>query len=82
MLNYYYWYFQSAIPERICDNIIKHGNCLREEEASIGGLKDVSSLTEKQIKDLKKKRKSNIAWLNDQWIYREIHPYIRTANGS
>ena len=24
-LKYYYWYFQSAIPERICDDIVRYG---------------------------------------------------------
>ena len=32
------------------------------------------------MKDLKKKRDSNIVWMNDTWIYREIHPYVHQAN--
>jgi PKHD-type hydroxylase len=79
-LTNYYWYFQSVIPNRICDDIIKYGNSIRDQQASIGGLKDVSGLTEKQVNDFKKKRKSNVAWLNDEWIYKEIHPYVRSAN--
>ena len=31
---------------------------------------------------LKGKRDSNVVWLNDLWIYREIHPYVRTANAN
>ena len=33
-----------------------------------------------KIKDLKKKRDSNIVWFNDRWVYREIQPYVHQAN--
>ena len=38
------------------------------------------SLEPTEIEDLKKKRDSNIAWLEDKWIYNEIHPFIHEAN--
>ena len=84
-LEYYYWYFQSAIPPKICDDIIKYGLDQKEQLALTGGLtekKEEEKLTEKELKDLSKKRKSNIVWMNDRWIYREIQPYIRIANQS
>ena len=31
-------------------------------------------LTKDEIKDLQKKRDSNIVWMNDRWIYKEIQP--------
>jgi PKHD-type hydroxylase len=37
-------------------------------------------LDDKDIIDLKKKRDSNIVWLNDRWIYKEIQPFIHQAN--
>jgi PKHD-type hydroxylase len=37
-------------------------------------------LKEEEVIDLKKKRNSNIVWLNDKWIYKEIHPYVHEAN--
>ena len=37
-------------------------------------------LTKDEIKDLQKKRDSNIVWMNDRWIYKEIQPYVRMAN--
>jgi PKHD-type hydroxylase len=77
-LQNYYWYFQSVIPERICDDIVKYGNKHSDKLGVVGGLGD--SLNKKQIKNLKKKRNSNIVWMNDTWIYKEIHPYINTAN--
>ena len=81
-LEYYYWYFQSAIPPKICDDIIKYGLDQQEQTALTGDLKPDKELTEKELKDLSKKRKSNIVWMNDRWIYREIQPYIRIANQS
>jgi len=79
-LNNYYYYFKKAIPERICDEIIKYGNQQREELAVIGGFTKNTNLTKKEEKILKKTRDSNVAWLNDQWIYNEIIPYVNQAN--
>ena len=81
-LTNYYWYFQSAIPERICDDIVKYGHQLQHQMAVTGGYGDGKKLNKKQIKDLKTKRDSNIVWMNDRWIYKEIQPYIHTANAN
>jgi len=81
----YYWYFDRAVPEKVCDDIIKLGNLKQEQIALTGNIegtdkKEYKNLTEEEKKDLKSKRDSNIAWINDQWVYDEIFPYIRTAN--
>ena len=78
-LEYYYWYFQSVIPPKICDDIIEYGKSQQEQIALPGGY-DPEKVSEDDIKDVSKKRKSNIVWMNDRWIYNEIHPYIHTAN--
>ena len=78
-LTNYYWYFKSAIPEHICDDIVKYGHQLQDQIALTGGYGD-KPLNQKQVKDLKKKRDSNIVWMSDRWIYKEIHPYINSAN--
>ena len=78
-LTNYYWYFQSAIPARICDEIVKYGKSISDQMAVTGGFGN-KKLNQSQIKDLKKKRNSNIVWMNDQWIYREIQPYVHQAN--
>ena len=80
-LTNYYWYFQSAIPIRICDEIVRYGQQLQDEMAVTGGL-GAKKLNQKQIKDLKKKRDSNIVWMSDRWIYKEIQPYVQKANES
>ena len=38
------------------------------------------SLKKSVIKNIQKKRKSDIVWMNDRWIYKEIHPLIHQAN--
>jgi PKHD-type hydroxylase len=78
-LDNYYYYFQNAIPERICNEIIAWGNYQREELAVTGGF-EKNNLSKEQKKKLKKIRNSNVAWLNDPWIYNEIIPYIKEAN--
>ena len=78
LLNYY-WYFRKAVPDHICDAIVKYGLQIKEQMAITGGFgKD--KLDKNQIKDLKKKRDSNIVWINENWIYKELHPFIRRAN--
>ena len=83
----YYWYFESVVPERICDLIVKYGKSEKQKEhmAITGGYgrdRDLNKqpLTKEEIKDLQKKRDSNIIWMSDQWIYKEIHPYVHMAN--
>ena len=78
-LQHYYWYFKSAVPERICDDIVKYGN-LKKQKLAVTGPYQGRELSNKEVKDLKKTRDSNIVWLEDTWIYKEIHPYVRTAN--
>jgi len=84
-LTNYYWWFKSAIPPRICDDIVKYG--LRHQDGiAITGKwgrdrnLEKQPLNKKEIKNLKKKRDSNIVWMNDRWIYKEIQPYINQAN--
>ena len=75
-----YWYFQRAVPKRICDEIVRYGKQLQDQMAITGGYGDPKKLNSKQLKDLKKKRDSDIVWLNDRWIYKEVQPYVHRAN--
>ena len=79
-LTNYYYYFQSAIPKRICDDIVRYGKQLQNQLATTGGYGDPKKLNKNQIKDLKKKRNSDVVWMNDPWVYREIQPFIHKAN--
>ena len=78
-LQYYYWYFQSVIPPKICDDIIEYGKSQQEQIALTGDYKP-DSVSKDDIKDVSKKRKSNIVWMDDPWIYKEIHPFVHAAN--
>jgi len=81
-LTNYYWYFKSAVPEKICDDISKYGKQLQEQMAVIGGYGDSKKLNKKQIKDIKIKRNSDIVWMSDRWIYNQIQPFIHQANAA
>jgi len=78
-LNNYFWYFKSAVPPRLCDEIIKYALLKKDHMGRTGGVED-KKLSDKQIKDIKYRRDSNVVWLNDPWIYRELNPYIHAAN--
>jgi len=83
-LKNYYYYFQSVIPSRLCDDIVKHAKLQQEQIAVTGDVKindlNKKNFSKEEAKNLKKIRNSNVVWLNDTWIYREIHPYILEAN--
>ena len=79
-LSDYYWYFESAIPPRLCDDIIKHGLSKKEEMARTGGFSNKNNLNKDEMAMLKRRRHSDVTWLDDIWIYKEIQPYVNTAN--
>ena len=77
----HYWYFTSAIPPKLCDDIINYGLSQAESMARTGGYGD-RELSKQEIKDMKRKRNSDLVWLSETWIYKELHPYIHQANKS
>ena len=78
-LQNFYWYFEKAIPIKICDDIIKFANKKNAETAITGDINKKNSTTQ-QLEKSKKIRKSNVVWLDEQWIYNLIIPFINTAN--
>jgi len=78
LYNYYYW-FKNAVPTHICDDIVRYAKQLQEQMAVTGGIGN-KKLNEKEIKNIKEKRDSDIVWLDERWIYTAIHPYIHQAN--
>ena len=86
-LSNYYYYFQSALTPRMCDEIIEYGKKHKPEIAVTGGaektegnIKKDGTFKKSALKKLHVKRKSDIVWMNDTWLYKEIHPYIHEAN--
>ena len=80
-----YWSFSSAVPHRICDDILRYGKLRKEEQALTGDLnlnRDLTKnpITKDELKTIKKKRDSNVVWMSEQWIYNELLPYVHRAN--
>ena len=89
LLEHYYYYFRSALSKKICEEILEYGKKHVMDEAVIhvdnpGGEDDfkanLGQMTDDEKTHVLKKRKSNITWLDDPWIYKEVHPYIHEAN--
>ena len=73
-----YWFFKSAIPPRVCDDIIKFALNKTETIGRTG--ENNNKLDKEKLFNLKRQRNSNIVWLNDPWIYKEIEPFVKIAN--
>tara|TARA_B100000787_G_C16175529_1_gene288781 strand:+ start:510 stop:1139 length:630 start_codon:yes stop_codon:yes gene_type:complete len=84
ILTNYYWYFKSVVPEHICDDIVRYGKSIQDEMAVTSdiGNNDPKKLNTRQTKNLKKRRDSDVVWMSDRWIYKEIQPYIHLANAN
>ena len=80
-LKYQYWWFDSVIPERLCDEIVRYGN-EQNKNIALTGNKGKDKITKEELKNIQKKRKSDVVWMSDRWIYKEIQPYIHQANQS
>ena len=84
---YCFYYFTGALSSKFCDEVIKYALQKKEVTAVTGAFgrkRDVQEkpLTTDEEKKLYKKRKSDVVWLDERWIYREIQPYINQANSS
>jgi len=78
-LSNYFWYFNAALTPKFCDDVIAYANSKEEVMARTGGYGD-KKLNKDEVKNLYKKRRSDLVWLNDTWIYKELHPYVHEAN--
>ena len=76
-----YWYFTGVLTPKFCDEVIKYANAQKEVMARTGGYGD-KKLNKEEVKNLQRKRKSDLVWLNDTWIYKELHPYVHKANAN
>ena len=78
-LSNYFWYFKSALTPRFCDEVIKYALQQQDTIARTGGF-NKPKLSKEDIKNIQRKRKSDLVWFNDTWIYKELHPYVHEAN--
>ena len=87
-LTNYYYQFPAVLTPKFVDDILAYGKAHTPEMAITGGaskddeknLDKKGNLKKSVVKNVQKKRKSDIVWMNDTWIYKEIHPYIHEAN--
>ena len=79
-LSNYFWYFKSALTPRFCDEVIKYALQQKDGIARTGGFDTNQELSKEDIKNIQRKRKSDLVWFNDTWIYKELHPYVHEAN--
>ena len=80
LLENYYWFFKGALPPRKCEEIKKTAEQHKKNIAITGAFKGQAKLSKSALKELHKKRKSNVAWMNDPWLYNLILPYVKIAN--
>ena len=83
VLKEHFWYFESVLTHKFCDEIVALAKKRKLNLGSIGKYTDLKrKLNKEEIKDLKKKRNSNIVFMNDKFLYDEICPYINIANSA
>ncbi len=73
-LENYYWVFENALSKSFCDKIISIG----QTKLPISGTIQDTANEKKDIN--KKQRNSDISFIDDQFIFDELGPYINTAN--
>ena len=71
-----FYYFKEALSEKLCDDIIQIAMDDKPDVATTG----LKIRNDEDVKNLLQKRDSYITWLNEEWIYKEIRPYVHRAN--
>mgnify|MGYP003643393429 FL=1 len=74
-----FWFFEKALTPEFCDKIIKLGI---KKNPSLGVIKKYQNkkITSKDLKDLKKTRNSNTAFIDDAELYKKIDEFFLVAN--
>jgi PKHD-type hydroxylase len=74
-----FWIYDKVIPEHICDEIKKIG-LSKELEKGLTANKTPEEHKEDGLSELLKYRDSDLNWLDENWIYKEIAPVVKQAN--
>ena len=67
-----FWYWEKVISHEICKKLINLGKGKWNQATTFGSAKEGKSLVGI--------RKSDIVWINEQWVYDLIWDYMLTAN--
>ena len=78
-LSNYFWYFSGVLTPKFCDEVIKYALEQKDSIARTGGF-NKPKLSKEDVKNIQRKRRSDLVWFNDTWIYKELHPYVHEAN--
>ena len=70
-LKNYYWYFDSELSDKICDDIIEYAKSTREKERAKIGL---GTYAQEKYQDLKRQRNSDVCWIDEPWLYEILNP--------
>ena len=73
-----FYYFDSAFSPFLCDKIIEEGYSNNPDFALTG--KAGYTRSKKEIEKTKEIRNSNISWIDDWWVKKELEPYVKRAN--
>lgn len=83
-LKEYFWFWSAELSPKFCDDIIECAKNYKTHKAEIGTIekikKEKGEVSKDEWEKADKKRKSDIVWLNEQWIWNTIHYYIEEAN--
>tara|TARA_E500000318_G_scaffold88731_1_gene86114 strand:- start:1728 stop:2354 length:627 start_codon:yes stop_codon:yes gene_type:complete len=80
-----YCCFEEAIPNRVCDDILKWANYLKSQNKEKIGF--VAGITKEDVErsneaknNLLANRNSNVIWMDSTWIFKELEPFVKKAN--
>ena len=68
-----YWYWNNAVGNKFCDDVIRFASTLRKREAFTVDPKHGPIYKSEW-------RKSKVIWLNEKWIYKELLKFMDLAN--
>ena len=75
-----FYFFENGLSHRFCDNVVKHGLSKKFKQAVIGG-KTLKNTPKKELDFVTENiRNFNTNWSSQQWLYKELRPFINFAN--
>lgn len=79
-LEHYYYYFIEALPKSLCDEIVTLGKSKTLQKGLTGGHLDKNKKPITESEKKLDKRNSDITFLDDLFLFKELHPFITEAN--
>ena len=84
LLKNYYYFYVAAVPHRFCDDVIEFSKTKETHRAKTQSeaneMKAKGKVSQKTIDKGMEKRDSEILWMDERWIYKELQPFVHQAN--